>query len=84
MQLAQELGEVPIARFGSGGLEGATERRHDAGMGRWSFDANEPTIHSLHILFRILFPFEIHYPCTRANCRGSFLPLRQKRPITRG
>ena len=65
IQLAQEFREVAIARFGSGSLEGAAERRRDAGVGRRSFDANESPIHSLHILFRILCSSEIHYPCKR-------------------
>lgn len=56
IQLAQELGEIAVARLRRRGLEGAAKRGGDAGMGWRNVDSDDPPVHG-EIRRRPMFSF---------------------------
>jgi hypothetical protein len=75
VELAQQVGEIPIARLMGGGFECTAERRHDAGVRRRDLHLDNPAIHATHIRCREVFAFKVHWEGKRLKARGGFVEV---------
>lgn len=73
IQSPQEVREIAVARFRCRRFERAAESGHDAGMGGWNVDLDDPAIESVQFRFRTDVVLQLHYLRKRASGVGSFV-----------
>jgi hypothetical protein len=73
VEVAQQLGEIAVARLRRRGLEGAAQRGGYAGMGGRDLNLDDPAVDRIEFRCRNVSCLRLHLHSQRPNDGGSFV-----------